>query len=245
MKTVILAGGKGVRLRPLTYTIPKPLVRIGEKPILQEIIDRLRDQGLRDLIVAIGYRAELIETYFGNGSQFGVNIEYVRETHPLGTAGPLGLVRQQCALPVGEPLLAMNGDLVTDLDLRQLAEAHTRAGNQITVATREFQLKHPYGVIQLDGARITDIVEKPTVTDVVSAGIYAIDPAALALIPPDTFFDMPDLVNAVIAQGRRAGAFPFDGEWIAIDSIEQLEDAARMLAERHAPVERAPWRVSP
>ena len=233
MRAVILAGGKGVRLRPLTYTIPKPLVRIGEKPILEEIIDRLRAQGLRELIVALGYRAELIEGYFGDGAQFGVGIEYVRETEPLGTAGPLGLVRDRCALPANEPLLVMNGDLVTDIDMHALADAHARARNAITVVTREHRLQHPFGVIELDGTRITSIVEKPTVTDVVSAGIYAIDAAALSLIPPESFFDMPDLVNAVIAHGRPAGAYAFDGEWLAIDSIEQLEDAARMLAERH------------
>ena len=234
MKTVILAGGKGVRMRPLTYTIPKPLLPVGEKPIIEEIIERLRAQGFRDLIIAVGYRAELIETFARDGSQLGVSIEYVRETQPLGTAGPLALVRDQLALPEGEPLLVMNGDILTDIDMRALVEAHRAAKRELTVATREHQLKHPYGVIQLDGDRITGIVEKPTVTDVVSAGIYVLDAAALALVPNDRFFDMPDLVNALLAAGRDVGAYPFDGDWLAIDSIEQLEDAARMLAERHA-----------
>jgi NDP-sugar pyrophosphorylase family protein len=234
MKTVILAGGKGVRLRPLTYTIPKPLLPVGEKPILEEIIERLRAQGLRDLVVAVGYRAELIETYFRDGSQLGVTIEYVRETQPLGTGGPLGLVRSQCGLPTGEPLLAMNGDILTDIDMIALIDAHRAAGNDLTVATRQFSLQHPYGVIQLEGDRITGITEKPVVIDTVSAGIYVIEPEALDLIPHGVFFDMPDLVNALLASGRPVGAFPFDGAWLAIDGLDQLEDAARMLAERHA-----------
>jgi NDP-sugar pyrophosphorylase family protein len=234
MKGVILAGGKGVRMRPLTYTIPKPLLPVGEKPIIEEIIERLRAQGIRELIIAVGYRAELIETFVRDGAHLGVSIEYVRETQPLGTAGPLALVREQCALPAGEPLLVMNGDILTGIDMRALVAAHRQAASALTVATREFQLKHPYGVIQLDGDRITGIVEKPMVTDVVSAGIYVLEPAALDLVPREKFFDMPDLVNALLAHNRPVGAYPFDDEWLAIDSIDQLEDAARMLAERHA-----------
>jgi NDP-sugar pyrophosphorylase family protein len=234
MRTVILAGGKGVRMRPLTYTIPKPLLPIGEKPIIEEIIERLRAQGFADLIIAVGYRAELIETFARDGAQLGVRIEYVRETQPLGTAGPLALVRDGCELPAGEPLLVINGDILTDIDLRELIEAHRRSKCELTVATREFQLRHPYGVIQLDGDRITGIVEKPQVTDVISAGIYVVEPSALALVPQGRFFDMPDLVNALLAQGRAVGAYRFDDDWLAIDSIDQLDDAARLLAERHA-----------
>lgn len=234
MKAVVLAGGKGVRLRPLTYTIPKPLLPVGEKPILEEIIERLRGQGFAEIIIAVGYRAELIETYFRDGAPFGVHIAYVRETEPLGTAGPLSLVRDQCALDASEPLLVMNGDILTDLDMRALLAHHERAGNDITVATRDHVLQHPYGVIEVDGDRITGIVEKPEVTDVVSAGIYAISPRALDAVPAGRAFDMPDLVNATIASGRRAGAYPFTDEWRAIDGLDQLEDAARWLAARHA-----------
>lgn len=233
MRAVILAGGKGVRLRPLTYTIPKPLLPVGEKPILEEIVERLKTFGVYDFVIAVGYRAELIETYFRDGSQLGVHIDYVRESQPLGTAGPLALVRASFDLPPDEPLLAMNGDILTDLDMGAFIEFHRRGGYEVTVATREFQLQHPYGVLKLDGQRVTGIVEKPVVTDIVSAGIYAIQPSALDVIPPDSFFDIPDLVNKLLAQGRRVGAYQFAGEWLAIDRIEQLEDAARMLAERH------------
>lgn len=234
MRAVILAGGKGVRLRPLTYTIPKPLLPVGEKPILEEIIERFKTFGVRDFVIAVGYRAELIETYFRDGAPLGVRIDYVRETHPLGTAGPLALVRASFALPPDEPLLAMNGDILTDLDMGAFVEFHRRGGYEITIATREYQLQHPYGVLKLDGERVAGIVEKPAVTDIVSAGIYAIQPSALDVIPLDSFFDIPDLVNKLLEQGRSVGAYQFAGEWLAIDRIEQLEDAARMLAERHA-----------
>ena len=234
MKAVILAGGRGVRLRPLTYSIPKPLLPVGEKPILQEIIERLRAADVADIILAVGYRAELIETYFRDGADFGVRIQYVRETEPLGTAGPLALVRASCRLDAGEPLLAMNGDILTDLDVRDFIDAHRRSGAAMTVATREFQLQHPYGVIQVDEDLIRGIVEKPTVTDIVSAGIYAMQPEALDHVPAHRFFDMPDLVNALLAAGQSVAAYRFEGEWLAIDRIDQLEDAARLLAERHA-----------
>lgn len=234
MKAVILAGGKGVRLRPLTYTIPKPLLPVGERPILEEIVERLKPYGFHELIIAVGYRAELIETYFRDGAQLGVRIDYVREAQALGTAGPLSLVRASFALPPDEPLLAMNGDILTDLDMGAFVEHHRRSGCELTVATREFRLQHPYGVVQMDGSRVTGIVEKPVEADVVSAGIYAIQPSALDAIPRDTFFDMPDLVNKLLAEGRSVGAYHFTDDWLAIDRLEQLEDAARLLAERHA-----------
>ena len=233
MRAVILAGGKGVRLRPLTYTIPKPLLPVGEKPILEEIIERLKPFGVRDFVIAVGYRAELIETYFRDGSQLGVRIDYVRESHPLGTAGPLALARSLFGQSPDEPLLVMNGDILTDLDMGLFVEFHRRGGYELTVATRQFELQHPYGVLQLDGPRVTGIVEKPAVMDIVSAGIYAIQPSALDVIPDDSFFDMPDLVNGLVEQGRAVGAYDFVGEWLAIDRIDQLEDAARIITERH------------
>jgi NDP-sugar pyrophosphorylase family protein len=180
----------------------------------------------------VGYRGELIETYFRDGSQLGVRIDYVHETHPLGTAGPLSLVRAMRELPQETPLFVMNGDILTDLDVAAFIDAHRRGGHDLTVATIQYELQHPYGVLQVRDGRITGIVEKPRVTDTVSAGIYAVQPAALTLIPEDTFFDMPDLANALLARGGSVGAWPLEGEWLAIDRIEQLEDAGRMIAER-------------
>jgi NDP-sugar pyrophosphorylase family protein len=231
MKCVVLAGGLGVRLRPLTYTIPKPLLPVGERPILEEIVTRLRAFGLRDIVIAVGYRAELIETYFRDGSQLGVHIEYAHESEPLGTAGPLALVRSQLADAVeeSEPVLVMNGDILTDLDLPKLVEFHEQGGQDITVVTREYQLRHPYGVIELDGDRITKVVEKPAVTDTVNAGVYVFQWSALDLIPDGRAYEIPDLLNRASASGRRIVAYPFEGKWLPIDRMEQLEEAARTV----------------
>jgi NDP-sugar pyrophosphorylase family protein len=128
----------------------------------------------------------------------------------------------------------MNGDILTDLDMSALLDAHRTAVNDLTLATRQFGLQHPYGVLRVEDGRVAGITEKPTVIDTVSAGIYAIERGALDLVPEDAFYDMPDLINALIAAGRRVGAYAFDGEWLAIDGLDQLDDAARMIAERNA-----------
>jgi NDP-sugar pyrophosphorylase family protein len=231
MKTVLLAGGLGVRLRPLTYTIPKPLLPIGERPILEEIVTRLRAFGFRDLVIAVGYRAELIETYFGDGSQLGVRIAYAHESEPLGTAGPLALVRDQFGAEArqSEPLLVMNGDLLTDLDFSKLGEFHQQGGYDITVVTREYQLRHPYGVIELKGDRITKVIEKPAVTDTVNAGVYVLNWSVLDLLPAGRAYEIPDLLNKASEAGRKVVAYPFEGEWLPIDRMEQLEEATRTV----------------
>ena len=234
MKSVLLAGGLGVRMRPLTYTIPKPLLPVGERPILEEIVSRLRAFDLCDLVIAVGYRAELIGTYFRDGAHMGVHIEYCRESEPLGTAGPLALVRTKFGVTAkpSDSLLVMNGDLLTEIDLPALIEFHERGGNDITVVTREYQLRHPYGVIQLDGDRITSIVEKPAVTDTVNAGIYVFRWSALDLIPEGRPYEMPDLLNEAATKGHKVVAYPFPGAWLAIDSMEQLTEATRIVGEK-------------
>ena len=234
MKAVVLAGGLGVRLRPLTYTIPKPLLPVGERPILEEIITRLKTFGLCDIVIAVGYRAELIETYFRDGSQLGVHIEYVRESEPLGTAGPLASVRAQFGASESDSgsLLVMNGDLLTELDMRELIASHERGGNDVTVVTRDFPLRHPFGVIELDGDRIVNVVEKPTVTDTVNAGVYVFRWSTLDLVPSGGAYEIPDLLNAAVAAGQRVMAYPFEGMWLSIDRPEQLEDATRFITQQ-------------
>jgi NDP-sugar pyrophosphorylase family protein len=231
MKSVLLAGGLGVRLRPLTYTIPKPLLPVGERPILEEIVTRLRAFGLRDLVIAVGYRAELIETYFRDGSQLGVQIAYAHESEPLGTAGPLALVRDQFGdtAQKTDPLLVMNGDLLTDLDFAQLVEFHQRGGQDVTVVTREYLLRHPYGVIELKGDRITRVIEKPAVTDTVNAGVYVLTWSVLDLIPDGRAYEIPDLLNKASESGLKVVAYPFEGEWLPIDRMDQLEEATRTV----------------
>jgi len=234
MKTVLLAGGRGVRLRPLTYSIPKPLLPVGERPILELIIERLKTFGLTDLVIAVGYRAELIETYFRDGAQLGVHIEYVREVEPLGTAGPLALVRDQCDLGPDESLLVMNGDLLTELNMPQVVDFHERGGHDLTVVTREHLLENPYGVIERDGDRILSIVEKPVVPCTVNAGVYVFRASTLDLVPSQAVVDMPELMNIAVAAGRDVVAYPFDGPWLAIDRIEHLTEALGVVTEADA-----------
>jgi NDP-sugar pyrophosphorylase family protein len=196
---------------------------------------RLKGFGLREVIIAVGYRAELIETYFQDGAQLGVQIEYAHESEPLGTAGPLALVRKQFGDTAreGDSLLVMNGDLLTEIDMRSLIDFHEEGGNDVTVVTRDFQLKHPYGVIELDGDHITSVVEKPTVIDTINAGIYMFRWSALDLVPTGQPFEMPDLLNAAVDSGLTVRAYPFAGAWLAIDRMEQLEEGARILAAFH------------
>jgi NDP-sugar pyrophosphorylase family protein len=230
MKCVLLAGGLGVRLRPLTYTIPKPLLPVGERPILEEILARLKTFGLSDFIIAVGYRAELIETYFRDGTHLGVHIEYVRESEPLGTAGPLALVRKQFGATTAptDSLVVMNGDLLTEIDMGRLIECHEVGGHDVTVVTRQYLLKHPYGVMEVEGDRIVRIVEKPTVTDTINAGIYVFRWSILDLVPDSKGYEIPDLLNAALSSGKSVKSYPFDGTWLAIDGMEQLMDASRL-----------------
>ncbi|HXF51944.1 MAG TPA: sugar phosphate nucleotidyltransferase [Dehalococcoidia bacterium] len=229
MRAVILAGGKGIRLRPLTYAIPKPLIPVGEKPILEEIIARLRTHGFDDIILAVGYRAELIETYFRDGASMGVRIRYVRESEPLGTAGALSLVRRQ--FPPTEPLLVMNGDTLTKLDMRALWGWHAERGYDMTIAVRAYEAHIPYGVVRIDGDRVTEVVEKPVQRVDVSAGVYVLSPGALEEVPDDAYLDMPDLASRLICSGRRVGAYRFDDEWLVVDRLDQLEEANRLSRE--------------
>jgi NDP-sugar pyrophosphorylase family protein len=231
VQAVLLAGGQGVRLRPLTYAIPKPLLAVDEKPILEEIIARLANHGIDQLVLAVGYRAELIEAYFQDGANLGVRIAYVREKDALGTAGPLALVRQAYYLEPDRPVLAMNGDILTDLDFDDLLRAHTASGCEMTVVARTYVSQLPYGVLQIEGGRIRGVVEKPSSTHQVSAGIYALQPSAFDAVPDGKYLDMPDLIERLVAAGRPVGAYCFDGEWLAVEQVEQLQDARRQMIE--------------
>ncbi len=229
MMAVVLAGGEGIRLRPLTYSIPKPLIPVGEKPILEEIISRLRRFGFEDIVLAVGYRGELIETYFRDGEAFGVRIQYVRESQPLGTAGALAIVRRQFA--PSEALLVMNGDILTQLDLGACWRWHRDQRCAMTVAVRAYEAQMPFGVVQIEGERVASVVEKPVQRYDVSAGIYVLEPDVLCDVPDDTLFDMPDLMARLLAQGKPVGAYRFDDAWLALDRLEDLEEANRLIVE--------------
>jgi NDP-sugar pyrophosphorylase family protein len=235
MKVMILAGGLGTRLRPLTFSIPKPLLPVGEKPILQIIIEQMKIAGIEDVILATGYQAELIRAFCGDGSKFGVNISYVHEDVPLGTAGPLSLIRQY--LQQDEPLLVMNGDIITKLDFAAFLQTGAGNGCDLTVGYTKHVYRSPFGVLSIDNGEVKSIVEKPCHEYAISAGIYCLKASTLKFVPNNTFFSMPELIQALQAAHRKVGAYFIEDCWIGIESVEHFEDAIRELSK--APNEAA------
>jgi NDP-sugar pyrophosphorylase family protein len=227
MKALILAGGMGTRLRPLTFSIPKPLLPVGEKPILQRIIEQLRDAGITDLVLATGYQAELVRAFCGDGSKFGVSVTYVHEHQPLGTAGPASALKGQ--LPPGELLLLMNGDLITDLNFAEFIESSRASSCELAVAFAKHVYRSPYGVLSIADGAVQGVTEKPETEYSISAGIYCLSGAALDLIPEKTFFTMPELMSKLLAAGKRIHAFPIPGTWMGLESIEHFNEALKKL----------------
>jgi NDP-sugar pyrophosphorylase family protein len=227
MKAMILAGGMGTRLRPLTFSIPKPLLPVGEKPILQRIIEQLRDARITDIVLATGYQAELVRAFCGDGSKFGVHISYIQEPKPLGTAGPASALKD--VLPSDEFLLLMNGDLITDLDFRQFVDSSRASGCDLTVAYTKYTYRSPYGVLSIADGAVQGVTEKPETEYAISAGIYCLSNSALKLIPNDTFFTMPDLMACLLSAGKRIHAYSIPGKWMGLESIEHFNEAVQKL----------------
>lgn len=226
MKAVVLVGGYGTRLRPLTFSIPKPLLPVGERPLLQLILERLRDCEFEDVVLATGYHAELIHAFCGDGSRFGVRIRYVHEDEPLGTAGPLGLVRD---LVAGDDFLLMNGDILTGFDFRQIIEFRRTRDLDLVVAYTRHVYESPFGVLDVHGDGVRAIVEKPSLEQLVSAGIYAVGPGVVDRVAPRTFTTMPQLIESVLGEGRQVGAFPVEDVWLGLENIAHFEEALRRV----------------
>jgi len=220
VKAVILAGGEGTRLRPLSYVIPKPLLPVGTKPILEIIIERLRDYSFTDIILNTGYKAELIEAYFHDGNSLNVNITYWQESISCGTAGPVKLVEH---LLGSQPFITMNSDLLTDLDFSKMYQMHLDKSAELTVATTSYSYKVPYGVIGMQDNVITSINEKPELKFLINAGVYVVSPSALDIIPIDKFYNMTDLIQALIDQNRKVETYYIDGEWQDLGTMEVYE----------------------
>lgn len=227
MKAVVLVGGLGKRLRPYTFSVPKPLLPVGDTPILELIIRSLAQSGIRELILATGYHAELIRAFCGDGHRFDVEISYVHEDKPLGTAGPLSLVADQ-VLP-GEQLLVVNGDIITQLDFRQLVEFASERSFDLTIGYTTYVYQSPFGVLSVENDQIVDIVEKPTVDYAISAGIYVVRAEALDLIPQGAFFTIPELASELLERGMAVGAFSIRDFWLGMEHMESFEQAVREL----------------
>lgn len=248
MRAVILAGGRGVRLAPVTQVIPKPLVPLGGKPILEIVIGQLKKHGFRHITLAVGYMADLIRAYFGDGGKFGVQIDYSFESEPLGTAGPLALIGG-----LDDTFLVMNADVLTDLNYRTLVDYHRTHGAIATVSAYERQVSIDLGVIIKDGGcQIRDYVEKPSYTHLVSMGVYVFEPDILDYIPgkghlqavrnqeaglaaskgkPSGYLDFPDLVKHLLSLNQIVNFYQFDGYWLDIGRHEDYAKANEEFKE--------------
>jgi dTDP-glucose pyrophosphorylase len=217
-RVVLMAGGLGSRLRPLTHNVPKPMLPVGGRPLLETILETFVDHGFYRFTISLNYLAEAIIGHFGDGSRWGVEIEYLREVKRMGTAGSLTLLAE----PPTEPLIVMNGDILTSVDFKQLLEFHLENGAQATMAVHEHTMQVPYGVVETTGHRLTAIVEKPVHHHFINAGIYVLDPGAWQRIPNDTYYDMPELFQSLIADGLTTVAFPIREYWLDIGQPQDL-----------------------
>lgn len=222
-----MAGGLGTRLRPLTYAIPKPLLPIGDRPILEILLIQLGRAGCTRAFISTGYKGDLIKSYFGDGHRFGLGLRYVDEKEPLGTAGALCLIRDELTAP----FVMLNGDILTRFDFGAFYRQHCESGADFTAAAVRHEIQIPYGVIRGNGAAIEAVVEKPVETRLVLGGIYAVSPPALAHLPADVArVDVPELIGRIIGGGGRVMHQTIDAFWIDVAKLDDFERARQELA---------------
>lgn len=218
---VLMAGGLGARLRPLTEDTPKPLLPVGNKPLLEIILEGFVEQGFTDFRISVNYKAEMIKSHFGDGARWGANIRYLEESERAGTAGGL----RSLAQPSDAPILVMNGDLLTKVNYRHLLDFHHQHEAAATMCVREYDWQIPFGVVELSGHNITSIVEKPKHHAFINAGIYVLNPGLLELIPADGSYDMTDLLQDAARQGLKTAAFPIREYWLDVGYADDLARA--------------------
>lgn len=224
---VIMAGGKGTRLRPDTENCPKPLLPVAGKPMLEHIIERGNREGFSHFVLAIHYLGHMIEEYFGNGERLGVKIDYLREELPLGTAGALSLLKPYPTAP----FVVTNGDVLTDISYGELLDFHVRHTAAATMAVRLHEWQHPFGVVQMNGVEIVGFEEKPIARSHINAGVYVLEPAALSFLSENERCDMPTLFERLQANGERTVAYPMHEPWLDVGRPDDLKKANE---ERHA-----------
>lgn len=217
---IIMAGGLGTRLAELTRDTPKPMLKVGSRPLLETIVRGFSEQGFSNFFLAVNYLSDQIEAHFGDGSALGIHIEYLREQQRMGTAGALSLLPPQQL-----PVVVTNADLLTKVDHGQMVDRHVDLGADATMAVRDYEMQVPFGVVRERDGAIEAIEEKPVQRFTVSAGIYVLSPSALSLVPANEFFDMPSLFEAASQAGLRARAHPVDGYWLDIGRLSDYERA--------------------
>lgn len=220
VRAVVMAGGMGARLKPLTDNTPKPMLPVGGRPLMEIIIEQLREAGVRKVDLSTHHISEKISDHFGDGARYGVELSYRPEDSPLGTAGALAGLEKTT-----ETLLVMNGDILTHVDFRAMASFHRESHADLTVGVRKYDLEVPYGVVECEGESIVGLREKPTVSFFVNAGIYLMEPAVCGLVPPGQRFDMTDLIQLMLDQGRTVVSFPIREYWLDIGRLSDYEKA--------------------
>lgn len=216
---IIMAGGLGTRLKDLTKEIPKPMLRIGNDPILQHIINNFKQYGYNKIFISVNYKAEIIENYFQDGYAYGVKIEYIKEHKRLGTAGGIKLVEDF----IDKPFFVINGDIFTNLNLENMMVFHKNNHFDITVGTRKHSFQIPYGVVKAEENSIIDVEEKPTIECLINAGIYCLNPKVIRLIPKDKYFEITDLIEICIKKGLKVGSYEVKDYWMDIGRIEDYD----------------------
>ncbi len=220
-KVVLMVGGTGKRLMPLTQDNPKPMLKIAGKPILLDIIEKFANCGYKNIVMCANYKSHIIQNYFKDGSKFGVNIEYIIEEKKLGTAGALSLIVGKFK----EPFFVMNGDLLTTLDFNKMLDFHLHYKSKATMAVREYNLEVPYGVVNMNKENVLSIDEKPKYNFFVNAGIYILDPYCIGLIPKNKNFDMPSLFNKIVIKKKKTVCFPIQENWLDIGKLNDYQRA--------------------
>lgn len=224
MHAVILAGGEGVRMQPMTYVIPKPLLPVGRKPILQIIIEQLKKGGFEDISILTGYKSDLIKAYFADGKNFKVNIKYYEEKEKSGTAGPLSAIRGK----INEPFILLNGDILTKADFGLIYSKHIKSRADMTVVCSKHKVNIPFGVIDYDDGVLKKITEKPRYEYTIGAGIYILNPDILESIPGGKYYDIPELINNLASLGKKIAVNVIEDEWMDLGKMEDFEKVSNL-----------------
>lgn len=229
MEVLLLAGGKGTRLKPYTTILPKPLLPLGEKPIIEILLSKLRDQGFKKVYISVGYLSHLIKAYFNNGNKIGIRIEYLEEKIPLGTAGPISLLPQ-----LKRPFLVLNGDLVTDLDFSDIYNYHLKENSLLTIGIHKLEYRLPLGFLEIKGSNIiVDYIEKPLKKYNMSMGIYVCDPKIINYTQKNQYLDFPELTKILISKKEKVIGYFNNAYWLDVGRPEEYEKALDLLNSKN------------
>lgn len=218
---ILMAGGYGTRLAPLTNDVPKPMLKVGARPILETIVEQLKSYGFKNLIFSLNYKSSIIENYFQDGSNFGVRIEYVKEKKRLGTAGAIRLAKRF----LDKPFMVVNADILTKLNFENFMRYHLKHGNDITIGTRKYELQIPYGVVDITDETVSSLVEKPRINYFVNGGVYCLQPEAADMIPENEYYDITQLISSMTGTSKKVGSFPITEYWMDIGHMEDYNQA--------------------